>query len=126
MTIINNNNNNKNNINNIPNFIYYKKYMIVTYLFVGLLYFTFLLTGFIAVCLAYSRRDNKDIKDTYMYSHFNQLIYLFWTHSMWFCVVFIFSMIDEDFGSGLQYLAFLWLGINLIRGFKKFQKGLPV
>ena len=93
--------------------------VLVAYILIGLGYFTALSTGLIGLILTYVKRS--DVRGTYLESHCNRLISVFWWSAIWFVIgmALCFTVVGVVIGGPILVISYIWTGVKLLRGFLK-------
>jgi uncharacterized membrane protein len=91
--------------------------VVVAYILTALGYFTLLSTGIVGLILAYIKRG--DLKGTYLESHCNLLISVFWWSTIWYVLGWILfvTVLGIPFALMVWGVSYVWTAYKLLKGF---------
>jgi uncharacterized membrane protein len=91
--------------------------IVVAYILIALGYFTALSTGIVGLILAYIKRG--DVQNTYLESHCDWLISVFWWSTIWYVLAWalVFTVILIPVAWVIFAVSYVWTAYKLIKGF---------
>jgi uncharacterized membrane protein len=86
--------------------------IVVAYILIALGYFTALSTGIVGLILAYIKRG--DVQNTYLKSHCDLLVSVFWWSTIWYVLAWVVLIPVAWLIFAVSYV---WTAYKLIKGF---------